>query len=907
MTIGSLELALRELQGRIEVVGGEMLRRARRAGGGGGGSGGGTMEVLMADERLRVQALRFVDVLPALERDDEALVRHLGEYFLDGELGRVLPVVGRFPWVVGRLRAAVDSERSAKWLAPVVRRSAARLGRRFIAGHDAASVLPRLARLRRKGLDFTLDLLGEATLSEAEAEAYQRQYLRLIEELAGQMQRAGWRGPAGVDVPGGDVRGLGEVRTADPTGARQAAGEGASGGGAPSPGPSLKGGGGQRGVPAGNVSVKLTSLYSQVGPVREDAGVAVLKERLRPILLAARQHGMFINLDMEQYDTKRITLRVFRELLMEPGLRDWRDVGIAMQAYLRDTEDDLDGLVEWARERGTPVTVRLVRGAYWDYETVLAQQHGWDVPVWTEKPATDVCYERCLWKLLRAHEHLDAAVATHNVRSLAVAQATAEAMGLVPGQYELQMLYGMADGLKRAAADMGHRVRVYVPFGELLPGMAYLVRRLLENTSSQSFLRMSVVGGGDARALLAVPVVEAAAGATLADKPPVAPGEADGERAPEPVRRFADERERQAFGDAIVRVRAALGASYGLVIGGERGAAEGGAEILSRNPARPGEVVGRVASASAGDAQRAVAAAAEAFATWAARPAAERAGCLMRAAEVMRGRRDELAAWQVIEAGKPWPEADGDVCEAIDFLCYYAHQMTRLSEGAWLNVPGETNHYHYIPRGVGAVIAPWNFPLAILTGMTAATIVTGNTAVVKPAPQTPVMAAKLMEVLGDERVGLPAGVVNLLPGGDEAGQALVTDPRVALVAFTGSQAAGTWINAEGAKVREGQRHIRRIVAEMGGKNAVIIDADADLDDAVRGTVLSAFNYAGQKCSAASRAIVVGEAYEPFLERAVEAARSLAVGDPRDPAASVGPVIDEEAYGRINGAIEAVVR
>jgi RHH-type proline utilization regulon transcriptional repressor/proline dehydrogenase/delta 1-pyrroline-5-carboxylate dehydrogenase len=265
-------------------------------------------------------------------------------------------------------------------------------------------------------------------------------------------------------------------------------------------------------------------------------------------------------------------------------------------------------------------------------------------------------------------------------------------------------------------------------------------------------------------------------------------------------------------------------------------------------------------------------------------------------------RRFELAAWIVFESGKPWRDADADVAEAIDFCMYYAMQMRRLAEGKRVHVPGEENLYFYRPRGVAVVIAPWNFPLAILTGMTAAALVTGNTVVMKPAEQSPVIAAKLMELFRD--AGLPDGVVNYLPGiGEEVGPELVGSPLVDLIAFTGSREVGLGINAQAADTDPRQTMVKHVIAEMGGKNAIIVDDDADLDEAVAGVVQSAFGYAGQKCSACSRVIVLEAAYDAFLERLIEATRSLKLGPADDPGTDVGPLIDDEARQRVQRYIE----
>ncbi|WP_428333119.1 aldehyde dehydrogenase family protein [Novosphingobium sp.] len=317
-------------------------------------------------------------------------------------------------------------------------------------------------------------------------------------------------------------------------------------------------------------------------------------------------------------------------------------------------------------------------------------------------------------------------------------------------------------------------------------------------------------------------------------------------------------------------------------------------------------LVGRTARASAGHADQAVAAARAAFASWSGTPPRDRAGVLLRAAAILRRRRFELMAWEVFECGKPWREADGDVAEAIDFCEFYAREMIRLAEPARRDVPGETNAIEAISRGVVVVIPPWNFPLAIPMGMTAAALVAGNPVALKPAEQSPVIAHHLVEVFRE--AGLPDGALHYLPGvGEEVGRALVDHPDVDLIAFTGSRAVGLEIHRRAAEPKPGVDHFKRVIAELGGKNAVIVDDDADLDEAVVGVVKSAFGYAGQKCSACSRVIVLDGVYDAFLARLVEAARSAVVGPAADPETVVGPVIDAAAaarvrdYGRIAAA------
>ncbi len=298
----------------------------------------------------------------------------------------------------------------------------------------------------------------------------------------------------------------------------------------------------------------------------------------------------------------------------------------------------------------------------------------------------------------------------------------------------------------------------------------------------------------------------------------------------------------------------------------------------------------------------AIEAARAAFPGWRDRDPADRSDYLFRTADVMRRRRFELAAWEVYECGKPWREADADIAEAIDFCEYYGREMLRLAAPQRRDVPGEENATFYEPRGVTVVIAPWNFPLAILCGMTTAALVTGNPVIMKPAEQSSLVAAKFMEIF--QEAGLPEGVVAYLPGiGEKVGPELVRNPDVAMIAFTGSKGVGLLINREAAATPAGQDHVKRVLAEMGGKNAIIVDDDADLDEAVLGVMHSAFGYQGQKCSACSRAIVLEAIHERFLGRLIEATRGLKVGPAEDPGSMVGPVIDAEAHRRIYDYIE----
>jgi RHH-type proline utilization regulon transcriptional repressor/proline dehydrogenase/delta 1-pyrroline-5-carboxylate dehydrogenase len=368
----------------------------------------------------------------------------------------------------------------------------------------------------------------------------------------------------------------------------------------------------------------------------------------------------------------------------------------------------------------------------------------------------------------------------------------------------------------------------------------------------------------------------------------------------EPMADFADEKQRNAMLAALKTVEGQLGRKYPLVIGGKR--VETPQWITSVNPSRTSQVIGLAARATVDHAKSAVGAAKAAFETWRETEPEARAAYLLKIADRVRARHFEFCAWVTQESGKNWREADAEVGECIDFLVYYAREMARISRWDRREIPGEDNWYIYEPRGVTVVIAPWNFPLAIITGMAAAAFVAGNTVILKPAEQTPCIAAKIQELF--DEVGVPPGVMNYLPGdGEEIGPTLVQHPDVAVIAFTGSVAVGTLINAQAAQTPAGQNHVKRVIAEMGGKNATIIDSDADLDEAVRGVVDGAFGYAGQKCSACSRAVVHEKVYDAFVHRLVEATKSLRILPADDPACNVGPLIDEDSRKRVLNYIE----
>jgi RHH-type proline utilization regulon transcriptional repressor/proline dehydrogenase/delta 1-pyrroline-5-carboxylate dehydrogenase len=814
----------------------------------------------MGNPGLRVQLFRFIDCLPSL-RSKAEIARHLQEYL--GDASVELPSA-----LKGMLNFASADSLPGQVAATTVSTAVETLAHKYIAGENIKQVLKTIEHLRKDKMTFTVDLLGEAVITETEAQSYLDRYLDLMQQLTEASQS--WSQVPQIDEADGEA------------------------------------------LPKVQASVKLTAFYSQFDPLDARGSEAKVSDRIRTLLRRAKELGAAVHFDMEQYTYKDLTIAILKQILLEEEFRTRTDIGVTLQAYLYDTERDLRGLIDWAKQRGYPITIRLVKGAYWDQETIKAAQRDWDVPVFSHKISTDYNFEKLTRLLLENHEFLYAAIGSHNVRSQAYAIAIAQELKIPRRRIELQVLYGMADKLAKALVDQGFRVRVYCPYGELIPGMSYLIRRLLENTANTSFLRQNLEDR-PVEELLAPPEMRDR-GSGIGDSPletlrergsggrEQRAGETTGvevrfRNAADTDYAVAAERDRHL--SAIQTVRQQLGKSYLPLVNGER--VNTLDQVKSLNPSNPEEVVGTVGLLSLEQADQAIAAAKAAFPAWSKTPATERAAILRKAAELMEQQRAELCAWMVLETGKPLGQADPEVSEAIDFCRFYADEMERLDKGVVYDVTGETNRYHYQPRGISLIISPWNFPLAIPTGMTVASLVAGNCTLLKPAETSSVIAAKLAEIL--VAAGIPKGVFQFVPSkGSTVGAHMVKHPDVHMITFTGSQEVGCQIYADAAILRPGQRHLKRVVAEMGGKNAIIVDESADLDQAVQGVVYSAFGYSGQKCSACSRVIVLEPIYNSFVQRLVEATRSLNVGAAELPSTKVGPVIDAQAQNRIQAYI-----
>lgn len=429
------------------------------------------LEWATTDEAVKVQMFRFVDALPML-KTSESVSQHLQEYF--EEVRQKLPLAARLG-----LDVAEPGSMLGKALAFSARTNARKMAERFIAGTNPAEVYDGLFRLRRKGLAFTLDLLGEAVLSEGEADAYQQAYLGAIADLAPRV--AQWHEHPLLDAPMGK-------------------------GDSPAPDGIVP--------PRCSISLKLSALDSQFQPVDARGTTERVKARLRPILQAAQEHGVHVYIDMEQSQLKPLTLAIVQSLLMEEEFRSNPHYGVVLQAYLKDSAADLETLRAWAEKRGTPISVRLVKGAYWESETATAAYHGWPCPVFAHKWESDRNFERLTAALFENRQWLRPAIASHNLRSLSYACALSKALDIPPADWEIQMLYGMAEDQALLLAEAGYRLRIYTPFGERIPGMAYLVRRLLENTSNDSFLRHAYDRDARIDELLGTPGPDATAAAS---------------------------------------------------------------------------------------------------------------------------------------------------------------------------------------------------------------------------------------------------------------------------------------------------------------------------------------------------------------------------------------------------------
>ncbi len=816
-----------EIEQRTQAFGRQMLDAARRHKSGlMTALSEGLMDWAMKDEGFKLQLFRFIDAYPTLTTPEQ-IHEHLVDYLT--QPGVKAPKTVQAGLKAGGMAKGLMTSTMSKQITS--------MASKFIAGSDAKTALPTLKKLWNSGVSFTVDLLGEACVSEREADAYLEKYLDLVRELPGEINT--WPEQAHL------------VR--DHLGP----------------------------IPRVNISVKISSLSARFDPIDAEGTIERLMKRLLTLLQTAKEKGVFINFDMEQFAFKDLTLDLFERCCDEVDF----EAGIVLQAYLRSGEDDARRVIEWAKRRQRLVTVRLVKGAYWDYETILSEQAGSAVPVWSVKSDTDANFERLTDLLLSACPRSDEeakqggiklALGSHNLRSIAHAAAALEKYGLPKEALESQMLHGMADQIKTGVGEMGFRIREYFPVGEMIPGMSYFVRRLLENTSNESWLRAGFADNVSVEQLFARPQRPAHQqtdpGVDLIQNGPerhaLSPAfDEIGDGRPffnERKRGFGRPETRQSFARTIAAV----------------------------------DVPSVSTTATTEDANRALDAAAAAFPGWRDVDPMERAKMLINVTQTLREKRDALCGIMIKETGHTWLEADGEVCEAIDYCAYYArHAASLFGERRLGKFIGELNNVVYEPRGVTVVVGPWNHPLSIMCSMVAAAFVTGNTLIVCPADQAAGVGKALVDVFVES--GAPKDAVQFLAGGGASVHAhLSRDPRVATVAYAGFLEEALHIRQAAGQIQAQDQQVKEIVCDLGGKNAVIVDTSADLDDGVKAICGAAFGYQGQKYSSCSRAIVLRSRYEQFLERLSGSMTTLRIGDPMLAATDIGPVIDEANYLRI---------
>jgi len=796
---------------------------------------------------LRVHALRFVALLPSLDHDHEGIEvqRLLAEMLRRvaddsdraaraGKSGELGPLPG---WMQTACRAgaAAVPHIPAAWVAGLTRTVVKRLAGIFIAGETIDQARDALDALASTGRSATLDQLGELVISETEADSYLDRVLELVNGSAA--RHGGARNDANV--------------------------------------------------PLGHVSVKVSALCAHFDPDDVEGTWRHVGSRLLAIFGAAHDGGVFIQLDAEHYAVRNLTFEMMkRALRADERLWQWPDIGIVVQAYLVDSHEHLADVLAFCRERGVVMPIRLVKGAYWDEETTGADAHGFDAPQFMNKCETDICFRRLSVAILQAGKVAQLCIGSHNLRDHCFARAVREIAYPDAPDVEHQALHRTYEALSTGMARAGWAVRNYIPVGSLLVGMAYLVRRVMENSSQVGVLTMARKGIDLTTTL-------------------TTPRRVLGQLA---VNREAARRETSSCPDPLEFVNVAPARLYRP---GHRDAFDTALETFAAKslPFAPkswcsgedlpvtspstGREIGRIASAAPSDVDRAVSSAAAALPAWAETDVGKRAGHLCLAAELMRVRRLEYAALVAFEAGKARAEALGDVDEAIDFLQFYGREALRRERSQ-----GDASRQWH-PRGVVAVVAPWNFPLAIPAGMATAALVAGNTVILKSAEQTPLIAQALTDLLHES--GVPADAFIHLPGGGpEVGAPLVRHPRAAGCVFTGSKAVGTMIHRQLA-TQPGAVDAddgRLVITEMGGKNAVVVTANADLDEAVSGCLYAAFGHAGQKCSAASRVLVDERVADIFASRFAGAIANLEVGDAIAHGTYVNAVISAEDADRL---------
>ena len=714
------------------------------------------------------------------------------------------------------------------------------MGEQFVMGRTIDEALSRARQGKNRHFRYSFDMLGEAARTAEDAERYFLAYADAIAEV----------GKDAASVPNFWDR--------------------------------------------NTVSVKLSALHPRYEVAQSDRCVPELIRRMVRLSAMAREAGIGLTIDAEEADRLVMSMDIIEAVARAPELKGWDGLGLAVQAYQKRALAVIDWVDALAAETGRKITVRLVKGAYWDAEIKRAQEQGLEgYPVFTRKVATDVSYLACARAMLEK-KNIYPAFASHNAHTVAAILTWAGNRR----DFELQRLHGMGNGMHDPLVEaQGYNCRVYAPVGGHRDLLAYLVRRLLENGANSSFVHQLADPAVAADDLLRDPAA-LLAGLNCTPHPAIAlPLEIYGEerRNSEGID-MSEEGVTNALLEEMQQVWAGSHTAAPLI----DGQAVAGEARPVRDPANRNRVVGTVVEASAADVSRAIGSAHAAFRSWSGTDVETRAAALEKLADLLERDRTALMALAVREAGKSIPDALAEVREAVDFCRYYAVQARKLFRDIPLPGPtGESNTLRLTGRGVFACIAPWNFPLAIFLGQITAALAAGNTVVAKPAPQTPLIAMHAARLILE--AGVPANVFHLVPGGPEVGSALTSDPRVMGVAFTGSTFTAKRIAR--TLLEDDQRPIVPLIAETGGLNAMIVDSTALPEQVVRDLIISAFQSAGQRCSAARLLCVQEDVAPRILEMLEGAMKELRLGDPGELSTDVGPVIDEAARTKIQNHLE----
>jgi RHH-type proline utilization regulon transcriptional repressor/proline dehydrogenase/delta 1-pyrroline-5-carboxylate dehydrogenase len=802
----------------------------------------------LAEALLRVpdDATALMLVRRQLESADWAQASGVARTFVPKVAARALAVGQRF---AGSERSDLNilQRLSAPLVLKLARRAMRYVGDQFILGSTLAAALARARQRSGAGL-LSVDLLGEGARTMKNAEQYGASLLAAIQTL---------KDAASRDAPSSGLQG-------------------------PAP------------LQRSSLSIKLSALEPRYEEAQRSRALRCLVPALAKVFEAAANAGLAVTVDAEEQERLELSLDVLEGALSTAALKHWTGAGLAIQAYGTRALDVVEWAAQLARSRGTPLHVRLVKGAYWDTEIKRAQERGLNgYPVFTRKAATDVSYLAAAQRLFSHEGLLWPQFATHNAFTLCAVREMSQGR-----PYELQRLHGMGERLYRVAGFTFPAlapVRVYAPVGDHRSLLAYLVRRLLENGVNSSFLSQQDDSRISAKTLAADPL-------TLLDV--TEPG------VPLPTELFGPERStarswdlgREAVWETL-RAWHSQSREDPLRITGPGLLGEPHSDLQTvHSPTNLADTIGAYRATSTAEAAQALDTAHRAHRSWSSCSADHRARCLKAAANAFERAAPQLLPLLVREAGKCWPEAIAEFREAVDFCRYYAARAQELARPHPLPGPtGESNVLTYHPRGVFYCIAPWNFPLAIFVGQVVAALAVGNTVLAKPAPQTPLVAAAAVKILIE--AGIPADAVQFLPGdGIAVSRAVLGDVRLAGVAFTGSTATARIINRALAD-RDGP--IIPFIAETGGLNVMIVDSTALLEQVVDDVVSSCFRAAGQRCSALRLLCVQEEVAESLLEMLTGAMDALCVGDPADPATDVGPLIDQAALRGIEQYLSAL--